>query len=605
MNKQEWSAVIVLFALLVVWGFFQRGRPGEPGSVPPEPQGVVGVEALPVEPGTVPDPAGPESPPRVVAIAPPKTEPVSSILPVSEPIEIEPTETKPVVARPAERRVVLSNGVAAITVSSWGGVVIAVELQDYRATLDVDDGPVQLDFSARPGLALAGLSGLSTNVAFVLEASNDGRSVRAVRTASDGLTFFRTISLEDDYQMRVVDVLTNGTPATLKLGEYSVGTGPMTVVQSKAKTRGLVYLGLDTLPDQGGEGVVFWGKKFAKLFGHSGSFLSCQRPDVRTMPVAVTHRLRHPTAWVAAKNKFFVQILAPNGGASDCALIAERDMTASNSFVVGTVSASLIFPEKVLDPGEASVREMSYYVGPKSYALLKKLGGHQEEVMQFAGFLRPLCVLLLYTLNAIHGVIGNYGVAIILLTIIVRVLFWPITHKSTESMKKMQQLQPLIKEIRAKHKDKPQKMNQETMALYKEHKVNPMAGCLPLVVQIPVFIALFTVLRSAVELRFAPFLWIPDLSEPEGLFAGLLPIPINILPVFMTVTMIIQQKLTPTTGDPQQQRMMMIMPAVMLFIFYNMASALVLYWSVSQSLSIVQLLLQRRKPTGGVQKSAV
>ena len=241
--------------------------------------------------------------------------------------------------------------------------------------------------------------------------------------------------------------------------------------------------------------------------------------------------------------------------------------------------------------------ESHYYVGPKDYSLLKALARHQVDVMSF-GRLKPLCIVLLRTLNALHRFIPNYGVAVILLTILVKVVFWPVTHKSTESMKAMQKIQPLIADIRKKHKDKPQKIQQETMALYKEHKVNPMMGCLPILVQIPVFIALFTVLRSAVELRFAPFLWIRDLSEAENLFAGVLPIPLNILPLLMTATTIWQQKLMPQTGDAQQQKMMTFMPIVMLFIFYSMASALVLYWTVSQFLSIVQLLWQRWRTRG-------
>ena len=219
------------------------------------------------------------------------------------------------------------------------------------------------------------------------------------------------------------------------------------------------------------------------------------------------------------------------------------------------------------------------------------------KVMDFGkfGWFKWLCKILLTTLNMLHGVIPNYGVAIILLTLIVKVVFWPVTHKSTEHMRTMQRLQPQVTELRQKYKD-PQKQHQAIMALYKENKTNPMAGCLPLVIQIPVFIALFTVLRSAVELRFAPFLWIRDLSEPEGLLAGKVPIvgALNILPILMIATMLVQQKLTPSGGDPQQQKMMMIMPVVFLFIMYNMPSALVLYWSISQCLSIVQLLWQRR-----------
>ena len=164
-------------------------------------------------------------------------------------------------------------------------------------------------------------------------------------------------------------------------------------------------------------------------------------------------------------------------------------------------------------------------------------------------------------------------------------------------MKKMQELQPQMAELKKKHKDSPKKLQEETMALYKKNKVNPMGGCLPMIIQIPVFIALFVVLRSAIELRFAPFLWIHDLSEPERLLANVLPIPLNILPVFMTVTMIWQQKLMPTSaGDPNQQKIMMFfMPVMMLVLFYNMPSALVLYWSASQSIMIIQQLIQKKR----------
>ena len=214
--------------------------------------------------------------------------------------------------------------------------------------------------------------------------------------------------------------------------------------------------------------------------------------------------------------------------------------------------------------------------------------------MQF-GFFRWFCKPLVATLNFFYKVIPNYGVAVILLTILVRIIFWPLTHKSTLSMRRMQELQPELKALQALHKENPQKLQKETWAIYKKNKVNPMSSCLPMLVQIPVFIALFTVLRSAVELRYAPFLWISDLSEPENLFAGMLPIAINILPVLMAGTMALQSYLTPTAGDPQQQKMMMIMmPIMMLFMFYTFPSALSLYWTVSQVLAIVQMLLMRR-----------
>ena len=233
-------------------------------------------------------------------------------------------------------------------------------------------------------------------------------------------------------------------------------------------------------------------------------------------------------------------------------------------------------------------------MGPKKQSLLWDLG--MKDVMEF-GMWRWLCYPLVWVLNLFNGWIPNFGVAIILLTILVRLLFWPLTRKSTEGMKKMQELQPLMKEIQAKYKDNPQRLQQETWQLYREKKVNPMSSCLPMLIQIPVFIALFNVLRSAVELRYAPFLWIADLSEPEGLFASWFPFGgLNLLPILMAVSTALQSYFTPSTGDKKQQQMMMVMmPAMMLIMFYSFPSALSLYWFLSNIFSIVQMWLIRRQ----------
>ena len=220
-----------------------------------------------------------------------------------------------------------------------------------------------------------------------------------------------------------------------------------------------------------------------------------------------------------------------------------------------------------------------------------------RDVMEF-GMWRVICYPLVWVLNAFHDLVPNYGVAIILLTVLVRLVFWPLTHKSTVGMRRMQEIQPKLKELQAKFKGNPQRLQQETWALYRENKVNPLSSCLPMLIQIPVFVALFNVLRTAVELRYSSFLWIADLSEPERLFPETFAAigGLNVLPILMAVTMALQSWLTPSTGDRSQKKMMVfLMPAMMLFMFYSFPAALSLYWTLSQVFSIVQMWLIRRQ----------
>ena len=574
MKKSDITIVVLLFALLLSWAYFHKSD-----LMPPEP----------------PEPAPAGEAPQ----APPAEEPPATDVPVEEvkPETVPPTpDAKP---RGAEKRVLLTNATARIALSSWGGSVVSAQLNDYRNTVDTDSGPVVLDFTARPALSLDGLPGLATNCDFDVSLSGGATSATITATSPNGFELTRTVTLVEDYRLAVVDTFVNTGTSELELPGHNVSLGPMQIIKSAARTRGISYLGVDTLSDQGGSEVFHWGKKsIPGLFGIKRRAFSCARQDATGLPPRKDHLTEEPVSWAAAKNKFFVQILAPEQESPRCKLYAARDLAASNSFALASVSADLVFDGRKLAAGESYTRTMSYYVGPKKYSLLRSLPNLQADVMQFGfwAWFRTTCKGLLLTLNAIHSVIPNYGLAVILLTIIVKLVFWPITHKSTESMKKMSAIKPQVDALREKYKDDPKRQQQETMVLYKENKVNPLAGCLPMVVQIPVFIALFTVLRSAVELRFATFLWIRDLSEPEGLLRGLPLIgSLNILPIFMTASMMWQQHLTPSGGDPQQKRMMMFMPAIMLALFYNMASALVLYWSVSQGLSIVQLLLQRRK----------
>jgi YidC/Oxa1 family membrane protein insertase len=571
MNKSDIAIVALLVLLLIGWGVYQA-RQAPPPPPAPAPAAVTNAPAAAPEPALAAPAAAPE---------PALTAPAAA--PAPEP------------ARP-EQRLTLTNHQMSVTLSSRGGGIVEARLFAYRATVDEDSEAVMLDFSDGPALSLGGIPGLATNADCAV-ARVGPHEARISRALGNGLRFERSVRVTDAYRLEISDSFVNTGAATLPLPAYSVRLGDMQRVQTKTSTRGVSCLAADSLAAAGGERVQHWGKKIASFFGYRSGLFSCARPDMAAMPLTATQDLQAELDWLAVKNKFFVQILAPEGAAAGGTIGGVRD-PAAKGFELAEVNGALRFGEQTIAPGAAHARTLHYYVGPKKYDVLKQLGRRQDEVMEL-GMLKWFCKKLLWLLNAIYALIPNYGVAIIILTAIVRLVFWPITHKSTESMKKMQALQPEMAKLKEKYKDKPQKLNQEMMALYKEHKVNPASGCLPIVVQIPVFIALFTVLRSAIELRFSEFLWIRDLSEPEGLFAGVLPIPLNILPLVMTGTMIWQQRLTPSTGDPQQQKMMMLMPVVFLFIFYPMASGLVLYWSVSQLMSIVQLLMQRRKGEAG------
>ncbi len=221
------------------------------------------------------------------------------------------------------------------------------------------------------------------------------------------------------------------------------------------------------------------------------------------------------------------------------------------------------------------------FAGPKKYDLLKSYGLKLEENIRF-GMFGIISKPLLYLMNWLYSIIPNYGVAIIILTVLIKIIFHPLSVKGYKSMNKMKELQPVIQQIREAYKDDPNKMNQELMELYKKHKVNPFGGCLPLLLQIPVFFALYKLLMVSIELRHAPFiLWITDLSAKD---------PYYVTPILMGLTMLIQQLLTPGQ-DPTQNKFMLVLPVVFTIIFLNFPSGLCLYFLVSNILSIIEQLM--------------
>ena len=509
-----------------------------------------------------------------------------------------------------ETTVSLTNTALRLTISTRGAAVIEAVLNEYRNELPKDSAPVTLDFRARPALSYTGLPGLSANNGFTITAqSSEGVTLQG--RSDEGVALRREILLGSNYLVTVRDTFINESGSPASLGQHAIRTGPIGHDVSHADMVGMINMGVDSLPPAGGG--ENWGARIAKEFKNV-------RDDkgLDSLPAEVSFRpTQKPADWVAAKNKYFVQILMPDGdGADFIDIFARREVSAAELAgarikdpSVNEVAAELAFNSQALDAGESYTRTYEYYVGPKSYKILSALSHERDGAMGFEEnaymdfVVVPSAKILIRLLTFLHDhVCFDYGLAIILLTIIVRIVFWPITHKGTESMRRMAAVQPLMTEIREKYKDNPTKMQQAMMALYKEHKINPLGGCLPMIVQIPVFFALFVVLRIAIELRFAEFLWIHDLSAPERLLEFGFTIPLlgwdalNILPLLMTITMVIQQKLTPTAGDPAQQKILLVMmPAMMLFFLYNFAAGLALYWTTQNVLMIVQQLVYKQR----------
>ncbi len=508
----------------------------------------------------------------------------------------------PIVAKPQAREILvtLENEMILLEFTSLGGGIKSATLKDYPKQKGGDERVV-LDFTGATALAYEGIPGIRANEALAIQTTDDGYSVIFSKALENGTTFQRTITLGDGYLLTLNDRFINSGPTPWNLNETRILTGHMKNPKDMVVQKGISILGVDSYTPTGE--INYWGKKLHKLYGKSDPL------SIDVVPVDMTGI---KVDWISAKNKFFIQVLRPEETIATMAILSSRE-TEEKGIVPKEVAAALVLKPNVIDVGTTHEINYTYFIGPKKYSILKASGYAMEKVMEFetTGFfsfmnwlMEPSRKFLLITMNFFNRVVpGGYGIAIILLTLLVRILFWPLTHKSTESMKRMQEIQPEVKALQEKYKkSNPQKLQQETMKLYKEKKVNPMGGCLPMVVQIPVFIALFTVLRNAIELRYAGFLWVADLSTPENLFAGSIPFvgSLNILPLLMSLSMIWQQKLTPqaatTPEQIQQQKMMMfMMPIMMLFFFYKMPSGLVLYWTTSNLLMIAQTSLRNIK----------
>ena len=370
---------------------------------------------------------------------------------------------------------------------------------------------------------------------------------------------------------------------TFDTKKYLIDLAVKVTNTSAQPLQGIAQLHQINSPFEGGKSAV------SMLFSGPAAFISGALQEVKSKEFAEGAKtLQGKMDWAGYEGNYFLCAILPLEDAG-----ATFTMQGTEALTTMQVAGNL----DTLKPGAAKKYSYHIFYGPKKLTLLKEIGFNLDKAVNF-GWFDVVAKPTLWLLNFFYDFFGNYGIAIILVTVLFKAVFWPITQKGMKSMKNMQKLQPKMVKIKEKYKDDPARMNQEVMGLYKTYKVNPLGGCLPMVLQIPVFFALYKVLLQCIELRHAPFmLWITDLSAPDRLWIGLnLPYlgGIPVLTLLMGASMFFQQKLSPTTADPTQAKIMMFLPVIFTFMFLNFASGLVLYWFVNNLLAILQQYMINR-----------
>jgi YidC/Oxa1 family membrane protein insertase len=446
-----------------------------------------------------------------------------------------------------------------------GARLISFKLKDYMETAAKDSAPVQmyetgplrystLRTTGAEGFGLSENARFETATASVVNVNNQDHSeISFKHVAANGMQYVKSFKVRgDEYVIDMALELSNEsqTPLrgtvnlamvqrwdeSLKADSYSF-SGPATLVKDD-----IDEVDVDDLK----EGAVSYGKDIT---------------------------------WTSFQTKYFLSVVVPGDNT------VERVQLQRKGDAIENVLESSYF---TLQAGEKRTLDYFVFIGPKEPAQLTAAGHQLEKIVSF-GFFNLLAQPLFLVLTFFYGFLQNYGIAIILLTAVIKIIFWPLTHKSYSSMKSMQKLQPEMAKLREKFKNDKERLNKEMMQLYKTHSVNPLGGCLPMIVQIPVFFALYQVLLNSIALRHAPFaFWLTDLAAKD---------PYYITPVLMGASMFVQQKMTPTTADPMQAKIFMMMPIVFTFMFLNFPSGLVIYWLVNNLLTILQQYFIHRKAT--------
>ncbi len=486
---------------------------------------------------------------------------VEKISPAQETSAV-PYEPLKVIAATDERIINISTPLYRARLSNRGGVISSFKLTRYRQDIKDPESLVEMVRVMEEGLlpmaaefiAAGGPLGFSQALFQVegtdltLQAGQNDKIIFRYRTA-EGLEMVKTLTFfADTYRVEISVKLQNRSEQTLR--------GRATLVWAP---------GLE--PPEGGEKSSMFS---ASRYGYQGALYQegGGRPDkVKGRKLEGQRNFEGPFNWIASEDMYFVAALMP----SDDSMGALARKGSGDRVEVG------VFAQLELPPGTAASMDAAAYIGPKEMSSLKAVSESLVKTIEL-GIFGFIAKPILDMLNFFYKYVGNYGLSIIIVSALIKIVFIPFSTISHRSMKKMSKLQPKINALRDRYKKDRDKLNQEIMKLYQENKVNPASGCLPILVQIPVFFALYRALLGAIELRHAPFyFWITDLSAKD---------PIYITPIIMGATMVLQQRMTPVTGDPRQAKLMMFMPVVFTALFLSFPSGLVVYWTVNNVLTV-------------------
>jgi len=496
--------------------------------------------------GQAPAVASTAAQPRPIPGAP---APAAAFTPAARPAPL----SVPALEGAGERELTVRTPLYTAKLTSRGGVIRSLTLSGFREKMGGPENPVDLvrEGAGQPVLPLSGeLTGVAGPLGFSglvyaveggdlsLEAGGKGAITFRARTA-EGVELAKTLTFDGDTYL---------IPCRTEI--LNRGSSPF------AARFTLLW----------GPGLEPPGEKQA-MPGAGASYSAAGKvEEIKAKKITAPTDLPLPR-WIGSHDPYFLAALLPGTGFEGGNAARGPD----GRLTVGINSAIQ------LPPGTSRVLTARLFAGPKEMGTLGKADPSLTQAIDL-GWFSIIAKPLLWLLNRLFGLLGNYGLAIIVLSILLKVVFIPANNASFRSMRAMAALQPRINALRDKHRKDPQKLNAEIMELYKENKVNPAGGCLPILIQIPVFIALYKVLAGAIELRHAPFaLWIGDLSAKD---------PYYVTPILMGATMFIQQKMTPTAGDPKQAQIMLFLPVIFTAMFLSLPSGLVLYWLVTNVLSI-------------------